>query len=374
MFLKMKPNIVLIICLLFSFLACKTKVDINADPKETMVIYGLLDQGENIQYIKVNKTFLGDENNSALDLALNPSRSNYDPSEIEVFVERWNSSIDKNKPQETYSLRDTFLFKSSGVFYSDPNPSALTGVNKVYYFKPATKLNSTKELRESIYKVVVKNKKSGVLASGNTPLINSFSSSNDTNAFQFSPSDRISFLNENSGQLLNDVRFKWNTGKNGRLYQLIIKFYYTEINKLNTADSILKSVDWIFPENKFDGDYSNASQLEAVTTGKAFYQFVKASISPNENVWRKFRYLEFRISAAEDYLATYMDVNKPNSGFNIDKPALTNIKITREGKSDEDGIGLFSSRATVIKKRGLARKTLDTLKLGYLTRALEFRQ
>lgn len=366
-------KILSLILLAFTLLySCKTDVDINADPKETMVIYGLLDQTEDIQYVKINKTFLGDKDHSAFDLALDPSKSNYDPSEIEAKVERWLNGV----LQETYILRDTFLPKQTGVFYSDPDNSKKS--NLIYYFKPSAKLNKSVEHRNSEYKLLVKNRKTGVIASSATELIRSFSKSNtDTNAFNLSVdvNGKVQFVNKTSGEMFPNVAFSWNVANHGRLYQLNVRFYYTEVNKLNTSDSVVKYVDWKFPEVIYGGEeYLSNATLKVTTSGRSFYQFVKASISPNESVWRRFKYLEFTVSAAEDNFVTYMDVNKPNSGFNIDKPNFTNItNITAEGKS-EDGIGIYSSRTRVVKLRGLETRSLDTLKFGYMTRALEFRQ
>ncbi len=44
------------------FSACSTKLDVTGNYKETMVVYGLLDQSQPKQYIKVNKAFLGEGN------------------------------------------------------------------------------------------------------------------------------------------------------------------------------------------------------------------------------------------------------------------------------------------------------------------------
>ena len=45
---------------LILFSGCDNEVDINADWKETIVVYGLLNPNDSIQYIKVNKAFLNE--------------------------------------------------------------------------------------------------------------------------------------------------------------------------------------------------------------------------------------------------------------------------------------------------------------------------
>ena len=57
-----------IILVLLAFSSCENTVDINADWKETIVVYGLLDPNDSVQYIKVNKAFLN-QNTSAYTVA-----------------------------------------------------------------------------------------------------------------------------------------------------------------------------------------------------------------------------------------------------------------------------------------------------------------
>jgi len=55
--------------------SCSTDVDINAPWKDITVVYGLLNQNDNIHYIKVNKAFLGDA--SAYEMAAISDSVNY---------------------------------------------------------------------------------------------------------------------------------------------------------------------------------------------------------------------------------------------------------------------------------------------------------
>ncbi|MEY4125105.1 MAG: hypothetical protein RL770_1686, partial [Pseudomonadota bacterium] len=57
------------------FHACTTEVELNAPYKSTTVVFGLLDPKLDTQYIKINKTFLGDGNN--YDFALIRDSSEY---------------------------------------------------------------------------------------------------------------------------------------------------------------------------------------------------------------------------------------------------------------------------------------------------------
>ena len=42
------------------FAGCSTDLDINAPYKNVTVVYGLLDQRQEVQYVKINKAYLGE--------------------------------------------------------------------------------------------------------------------------------------------------------------------------------------------------------------------------------------------------------------------------------------------------------------------------
>jgi len=50
----------ILLALITCFLAsCETDLDINADWEEITIVYGILNPNDSIQYIKINKAFLG---------------------------------------------------------------------------------------------------------------------------------------------------------------------------------------------------------------------------------------------------------------------------------------------------------------------------
>ena len=67
-FAVMKKIISLFLIILTVFSSCETEFNVNADWKEVTVIYGLLDQSQDKQYIRINKAFL-DPNQNAFDVA-----------------------------------------------------------------------------------------------------------------------------------------------------------------------------------------------------------------------------------------------------------------------------------------------------------------
>ena len=78
--------------LLFSvaFSSCETDFNVNADWEEVTVVFGLLDQSQDRQYIRINKAFLGNE--SAYVMASVSDSLNYNPDSLEVKIEKLSTS------------------------------------------------------------------------------------------------------------------------------------------------------------------------------------------------------------------------------------------------------------------------------------------
>ena len=101
--------------------SCNEKIDFQGAFKETVVVYGLLDQADSLHYVKVNRAFIGPGN--ALDIAQIPDSNYFD--DVEVTVSEY---LDGNLSR-TWVLRDTLVNTkdTNGVFYAPQE--------KVYYFK-----------------------------------------------------------------------------------------------------------------------------------------------------------------------------------------------------------------------------------------------
>lgn len=69
--------------LILLFNACKTDFDATSDYKEIAIVYGVLNQKDNVHYLRVNKAFLGQGN--AVIYSQIPDSSSYG-NDIEVFI------------------------------------------------------------------------------------------------------------------------------------------------------------------------------------------------------------------------------------------------------------------------------------------------
>lgn len=324
--------------------SCKNELDILADWKETMVIFGLLNPQDTAHYIKVNKAFLGEED--AFVMAGVYDSINYS-NQISVSMERWRN----NQLLSTHILMpDLSIPKDPGIF-AYPNQLLFKTTDPIY--------------RDSEYRLKVTNSETGVVASASTELIGG----NFYMTEPFPAQSVVNFLNT-----VSTFKIKWQTGTGGRIFQPMIRFYYVRKDKI-TGIKTQDSVDWLFPEQRSGGILGNEQMVEEFM-GEMFYRFIGATVkNPNQadflipgKITNSGHHLDFYIYAGAEELATYIEVNQPSTTVMMEKPIYTNIT---------NGIGLFSAR-TYVKKTGVgilnnsAGPCLDSLYAGQFTAHLGF--
>ena len=313
------------------FNTCETDFNINADWKDITIVYGLLNQNDSVHYIKITKAFLGEGN--ALVMAQNPDYSNYGTS-LEVRMEEWTNEV-YNK---TFILDTTTITnKEPGTFYY-PNQI-------VYKFNDI--LNEDCE-----YKLIIKNILTNKIITSNTNLVHNFSIEQP----YYNPVNPLIGFTSTL-----PMTVKWNSAKNGRRYQLLIRFHYTEINNY-TSDSTELYVDWLIgteKSSKLDGGEKMSTEI----VGEGFFEILQDEIPLNSDVTRKAGMVDFIFTVAGDDLNTYMEVNEPSNSIVQERPEYTNIN---------NGIGIFSCRYEVIRSFYLSANSREELKNGEHTCNLGF--
>jgi len=299
------------------FSACETDFDVNAEWEETTVVFGLLDDSKDIQYIRINKAFLGDRD--ALEIATISDSVNFNPDNMTVQIHELGLS-DTNW---TRNLTDTILEKDDGLFAAD---------NNIIYFFDANDISFN---NNKTYVITIKNTQSGNLVSGETEVITNFSFDN-FNAAQF----KFGFVSPN-GEFTSKT-MDWAKPTNGEVYQLDFHFNYLE-------DGDNMTLVWSQP---LANNQDRTTKLEGVK----FFNFLSNNI-PDDSKVRKFLNVEIVMTVGSEDLYTYTRVNEPITGIVQERPQFTNIN---------NGIGLFSSRYTHREELesggGLSDFTIDYLK------------
>jgi hypothetical protein len=316
------------------FSSCETDFDVTAPYKETTVIYGLLNASDSVQWIRINKAFLGEGN--AYEMAMQPDSINY-PDILDVTLEEYN--INGLPVRSIGLIRDSSITKEPGIFATTPNILYRTnGIDRIDQF--------------SSYKLVVHNRETENLVTAKTNVVDSIvilypfaSSLLQINWYQLSP-----------------VTVKWTAVPEGKSYQLTIRFHYDEISLSNPQDEKAKYIDWVFAEQQVSSGQSQ--QMAQVIAQDEFYHFVKRSVSPDNSVKRKIGALDFIFTVAANEFYTYIQVNKPPTGINQNIPQYTNV---------ENGIGIFSSRLVqALNGKNMTPQSNDSLSFGSITGDLGF--
>ena len=150
---------------------CSTALDVTGDYKETMVVYGLLDQSQPKQYIKINKAFLGQ--GSAPLYAQIKDSSQY-VNALTVKLKRVSDGI------EYTLLPDNTIPKDSGAFYAPDQANAIyslaTPLLATIGSNGHDSVYTNTLLTNGDYQLNITNQNTGVKASAQTTLISSIGS------------------------------------------------------------------------------------------------------------------------------------------------------------------------------------------------------
>lgn len=326
----MKKIIILIIPLVTFLFACKEKLELNAEWKDITLVYGLLNPNDSAHYIKLNKVFGGDGN--AYTMAAVSDSVHY--ANATVYLEQWKNGVKKSTIP---MYRTTEIQKDPGIFSTLNN----------YLYKAKATLDI-----ESEYKLKI-------LLPGKDTVSSSTRLVQDILVEYPNSIQAISFTNYNV-----PFKCKFKSAKYGKIYELVVRFHYDEINTL-THDTIAKSIDWKQP-TKISAGSMGGENIQIDMSCEAFYSNLEAFIAQNQNVVRvpHRKTFEFIIYAGGDELNTYIEVSRPSEGLSQDKPTYTNIS---------NGIGLFSCRSVkTLSGMRLSETTNDSLSRGKHTKLLNF--
>jgi hypothetical protein len=342
--MKKISTLLVVSSLLFS--ACKKDFKLTSDWKEQMVVYGLLNQSDSVQYIRINKTYLGEGN--AYSMAAQFDSINYKHL-LNVRLEKWvNGSFKQALAVDT----TTGILQDPGVFANTPSQI-------LYRVKtPLTGPGNPVLTDDAEYRLTVTNPTSGYTATAKTSLCGSMNT-----GLILSPSSATlsyNFFNPNPS---SPFRIHWQTAPNSKVYQPVLRFHYTEYT---ASGGTQQFVDLNF------GQYATLSTaggeyIEVDLTYQGFLSFLNGSILNSTGVTKRvFGNCELIFYVASDEYNTYVQVNKPVSSITGDKPTYTNVN---------NGIGLFSSRYTFQShyyNKPLNNQTTDNASRDPLTCHLHF--
>ncbi len=287
-----------VVAFLFS---CKNELDINANWKETIVVYGMLNANDSVQYIRIAKAFLN-ENTGALQVA-KISDSLFLDSAIVTLRSTDNSFSDK-------LTRVWNIPKDSGLFANDINP--LYRINT----SGSRSLNSGKR-----YILEVFSPKSGNTVKAETNLVG--------------PANILSPFRDSTSNFAVTPEYltvSIKAGQNSFAYDIKLDITYDEFPVSDTFRKTTKIATWNMLTNA--SALGNSNMLYKIPR-LALLQFLRNTITADPGLYHRMKFAGMRVYGGNQLLSDYISVNEPSIGIVQKQAEFSNI---------QGGVGLFASR------------------------------
>jgi hypothetical protein len=303
-----------LVVLAISVNSCKEDIELIGDFVETAVVYGLLDQSEDIHMIKITRTFIGP--GDATEIAQIPD-SSYFQSVIGTVIE----FID-DVPGRIFTLTDTL------VENKDPNGAFYAPQQKLYYFEtlPSEPLLGNAEYELNL---VINNGEFNVY--GRTVMVNGITNniSGQTQPFKF--------ITNNAAQDYKSSPVTVSNLATAHQVNVTLRVEFTEW--IGTASSI-KSFDWKIGESVIlQGENSKTFSAH----GQLFYDLMRDNCTNDPSIdKRTFNSISTIITGGAEDFVNYILINEPSSSLAQNKPTFTNLSAT----NGYGIIGIFSARET----------------------------
>lgn len=325
--------------------SCDNDIDINAEYKDLTVLYGLLEPGNDSNYIRVQRGYLG-EGAASESFRISDSLY-YDSNDIDVFIRQYSPGADVAEAEREL-IWDNSISLDSGTYTEEGHH---------LYRVPA----DFDILRSKEYEVVVR-RKDGTESTARTGIVGRIR--------MIRPLDAISVRIFN-GQIEFDV--DQNTSGtnpeatlNMTAYQPIIYFHYKEVN-LSTGEESIETATIRLPlqETRFDETdiLYDANQLYAALADRI-------EADPSKNILRFFQNLDIEIIGVSEDLMTYIELNKPATGVNQNRPQFEQVTngtgiLSSRTSTKRENIDLFETIEDRMRENGLVCDlNFAVLKLG----------
>ena len=337
------------ISLIFS--SCSTDFELNAPYETIPVVYGLLDQSKDTQFVKINRSFLGYGNN--VDYAAINDCTHFE--NVVAVLEEYNefgNLIDHD------TLKELMVGNlQPGIFYEDSQ--------KVYYLE--TDNDSLKE--ENTYHLKVSVPDKGLNFDAETDLIKGtwlnfkFQTILYLAGSGFKVAD-VDLATTEDGYLEQTLR--WTTAERGKRYELMLRLHYTEVyNDLSEQE---KYLEWNLGR-QISVSSSGGEEMFKDVSGSSFFNFVETQLQNYENEDQVMKRVlgmdavEIILTAGNEDLNTYMQVNEPVTGIVTERPIFTNVN---------NGIGIFASKYSTKVSTFLSDGSMLEICAGQKTSGFKF--
>jgi hypothetical protein len=329
-------NVFEVIIILIIACSCETDFNIEASEKEIPIVYGVLNVTEPKQYIRVQRAFLS-KDGKVSELSKDPNILYYSNGKAILTIPSTGRTILGKR----INSEDIGLKRDSGFFAESPN-ILYEFDTKDWLVTAPSKVIFTFE-NESLLKGV----------SAQIALVK------DLQLREGVPSAPLNFGYDRV------ITMGWNHSTETKLFDLIMRINYQEKSNKTNGIFLEKSVDWFLKDNLEVG--SDPTKGSFSFKGIEFFKFLGNTLPKSSDIQRNMKSIDILLTAGGIEFKEILNLNQANFG-------LTGSNNIPRYNNIVNGIGFLSSRMRVTRTDiSLSSVTLDSLKFGVYTKALQFK-
>ena len=340
-------------------IGCSTDIDLTAPYERTPVVFSLLEAAQDTQWVRINRTWLGDGNQ--FEAAMVQDSSEYDRDDLIVAMDERSGE----QVLRTWQLQDTVIENKStdGIFYG-PN-------HQMWFFVPEGGLDSEAEYDFSL------DIADGTHAEASTNMI-ATQAGNITQPPPGVVNFKFNFASIGFQTTYPDITFKWSSTEGASQYDISMRIHvkeriWADLEHTQLVDELDRVIEWPMGSLRTDTD-EGGEVLQKEVNGERFFTTLSTQLVEDPYITRVLgswdenvqiaRAFDFILTIANEELATYLEINSPVTGVIQERPEYTNIN---------GGLGLFASRASQgVYGVGYTTSTIEQLMEGDATAALNF--
>ena len=329
-------NPLLILYLFISVWGCETSFETEAAEKEIPVVYGILNINEAKQYIRIERAFLSNGKN-VFELAKDPEMLYYKSGKAFLSVSGSGKLIEGKK----INADDIGYIREDGIFAKSPNI--------LYEF-------STNDWKA--------NPPSKVVFTFDSPSLPDQVTSEVSVLKELQLREGVPSIPLNLGYD-RVVTIGWNNSAEAKVFDLKMRINFQEKNNQTNGLFINKTLDWVLKNNIEVG--SDPLKGNFSFKGIDFFKYLANSLSNSPNIQRYMISVDLVLTAGGNEFKEILNLNQANFGLTSSNniPRYNNIV---------NGTGFLSSRIQILRPDiSLSSGTLDSLKNGIYTKALQFK-
>jgi hypothetical protein len=329
-------NVFEVIIILIIVCSCETDFNIEASEKEIPIVYGVLNVTEPKQYIRVQRAFLS-KDGKVSEFSKDPNILYYSNGKAILTIPSTGRTILGKR----INSEDIGIKRDSGFFAESPN-ILYEFDTKDWLVTAPSKVIFTFD-NESLLKGV----------SAQIALVK------DLQLREGVPSAPLNFGYDRV------ITMGWNHSTETKLFDLIMRINYQEKSNKTNGIFLEKSVDWFLKDNLEVG--SDPTKGSFSFKGIEFFKFLGNTLPISSDIQRNMKSIDILLTAGGIEFKEILNLNQANFG-------LTGSNSIPRYNNIVNGIGFLSSRMRVTRTDiSLSSVTLDSLKFGVYTKALQFK-